>query len=145
MQDVYLFIWVGHEAESHEEERDSLSKNSSSPIKVLSDAQLLSISSCRSYYVTDNNADNRQRLGCCNPSRHDAPRSKSIYPDGLICDEERVGDPLSYSRAKQVPIIGRVKEEKSADGVEKCREHHQVLCLKVVHAWCDEHGSDSTC
>ena len=46
MQDVNLFIRVGHETERYEEERDSLRENSSSPIKVLRDAQLLSISSC---------------------------------------------------------------------------------------------------
>ena len=64
MKDVYLFIWVGHEAERHEEERDSLRKDSSSPIKVLCDAQLLGIGRCRPDYVTDNNAENRQGLGC---------------------------------------------------------------------------------
>ena len=45
-QDVYLFIRVGHETERYEEKCDSLRENSSSPIKVLRDAQLLSISSC---------------------------------------------------------------------------------------------------
>ena len=43
MQDVYLFIWVGHEAKRYEEECDSLRKDSPSPIKVLCDAQLLGI------------------------------------------------------------------------------------------------------
>ena len=56
MQYVNFFIGVGHEAECDKEKRNSLRKDSSSPIKVLRDAELLGVGRRRPHYVTENYA-----------------------------------------------------------------------------------------